>query len=120
MDYDTKQRIPECKYTISFDKSRKLNISGVFEEKTSYTIGVNKEIGLKQDIEKEDNVTVTTLSSEGFNHTGFLERGGKSDCSTKLIYELPSIFKEEKELNIASINKFFDLILTYKYESIEY
>lgn len=120
MERDIKIRIPKCKYTIFFDESGKLNISGKGEEKISYDVLLNKTIGSKQDIKKEDNVTNIKSSHDGFYYDGFLKRGGKDNYAKKHFYQLPSIFKEEKELNIENINKFLDLILSYKYESIKY
>jgi hypothetical protein len=119
IDFDSKTKIPQCQYIIFFDEKGELNISGVCE-KISYKIVVNKEVGLKRDIEKKNNAITRMLFQSGFNYDGFKERGGKESDQNKHFYHLPSICKNDKELNIESINKFFDLILSYKHESIGY
>jgi hypothetical protein len=115
MEYDIRIRIPQCNYTLSFNEKNELHILGKSEQ-TIYDVLLNKTIGSKQDIKKEDNVTNIKSSHDGFYYDGFLKRGGKEGDSTKNLYQLPSIFKEEKELNIENINKFLDLILSYKYD----
>ena len=120
MERDIKIRIPKCKYTIFFDEIGKLNILGKGEEKISYDVLLNKTIVSKQDIVKEKNVTNISLSHNGFFYNGFVERGGKEEGSRKHFYQLPLIFKNEEELYTKLIDELFDLILSYKYESIKY
>lgn len=114
-DENSKTKIPKSTYKIFFDGHGCLNILGKSEQ-TTYSVLLNKTIGSRQDIVKENNV----ISHNGFYRNGFIQRGGKEEDAQKYFYHLPSIFKDEKTLDTDSINKLFDLILLYKYENIKY
>lgn len=119
IDWNTKIKIPQCKYTIFFNEEGALNLSGVYEKIATYNIVINKKIDSKQNIEKEENVQIITLSSNGFNYEGFSKRRGKDTDARKHFYQLPAII-DEKKLDISSTNKLFNFILSYKYPTIDY
>lgn len=114
LEEDFKIKIPECEYKIFFDEKDCLNISGEYKRRS------REKISYKTVVNKEDNIITKELSNTGFYYKGFQDRGGRAEDQKKHFYHLPSMFKDEKGLNTDSINKLFDLILSYKYESIDY